>query len=304
MIYKKIFNSLNQGQEVFARTSLTTGELTIINKATVGLFQGEYIEHFAPLPQLVLLGAGHVSIAVCRVCSPLGFKVIVVDEREQFANRASFPLASEILVKPFDEFLQKHQGGDNVYYAVLTRGHMQDRLCLEYLLKNTAAYIGMIGSKRKNAMVFSQLLATGFTDADIAKVYAPIGIDIGADTPHEIAISIAAQLIKVRSEHTSGNAFDAAVLHSLCHSQVRVMATICSKSGSAPRCEGAKMALLKNGDLVGTVGGGKGEAQVIELMRSQTANVPLIVDIEMSNKSASAEGLICGGSIKVLISNV
>lgn len=304
MIYDDIYNKLNNGQDALVSTCLKTGKLTLLESAAAGLHETQFIEHFAPYPQLVLLGAGHISAAVCTVCADLGFKITVVDDRKQFADKINFPKADKVIVSTFDEFLSAHNGGEGTYYAILTRGHFQDRLCLEHILKKKCTYIGMIGSRRKNQMVFTQLLKSGFSQDDIKRVNAPIGLDISAQTPEEIAISIAAQLISVRSKQHGGTVFDAKVLQSLCSQSVAVLATIYEKSGSAPRGTGAKMALLKNGCTVGTVGGGSSEAAIINIMKNFTTKVYELAEIEMSNESAEKEGLICGGKIKVLVSKI
>lgn len=302
MIYNEIYNRLKNGQEIYACTSLETGKTALLENADAGLFEKEFIEHFTPYPRLVLLGAGHVSAAVCKICAPLGFKITVADDRE-LACAENFPLADEIVTADFAEFLSGFSANESTYFAILTRGHLHDRLCLEHILKKPCAYIGMIGSRRKNKMVFEQLCENGFTEKDISRVNAPIGIDICAETPEEIAVSIAAQLIQVRRQRKS-SIFDEKVLHSLCEKNAAVLATICEKSGSAPRGTGAKMTLLKNGAICGTIGGGSAEARIIGLMKGFSSQLPQLIEIEMSDESAKTEGLICGGAIKVLICKV
>lgn len=148
-----------------------------------------------------IFGAGHCGEKLASALSPVGFSTVIIDDRQEFCQRERFPYAEELIVPewmgaPFDQI---NFGADS-YIVIVTRGHMQDELVLLRALKTNAGYIGMIGSKRKCATIFQHLMDAGFTEADIRRVYAPIGIPIGAETPEEIAVSITAELIKVRAE--------------------------------------------------------------------------------------------------------
>ena len=148
-----------------------------------------------------IFGAGHCGEKLEPVLRYVGFRTVVVDDRAEFANRERFPDANEILVpesmdKPFESI--KFTGDS--YVVIVTRGHAHDELVLRGAVKSGAGYVGMIGSKRKRESIYARLLSDGYAQADIDKVYAPIGIPIGDETPEEIAISITAQLIKVRAE--------------------------------------------------------------------------------------------------------
>ncbi len=145
-----------------------------------------------------LVGAGHVALATAECAAFAGFEVVVMDDRADFANRERYPWAKEVRVlKSFDNCLERL--GPDDYVVIVTRGHLHDREVLAQALGTDAGYIGMIGSKSKRAAVYKALREEGFTDAHLQRVYSPIGLTIGADTPEEIAISIVAELVQVRA---------------------------------------------------------------------------------------------------------
>lgn len=149
--------------------------------------------------RVCIIGAGHVALQVVDFIKNLGFYTVVVDDREEFANYERFPYAKEIRIIPaFENLAQKVEINHNTYVAILTRGHSYDKDVLAQMLRTKAKYIGMIGSKSKRDHTYSQLLKEGFTKKDMDRVYSPIGIDIKAQTPEEIAVSIVAEIIKVK----------------------------------------------------------------------------------------------------------
>lgn len=157
-----------------------------------------HIEPILPRPPLFIFGAGHIAIPLAHMAGIVGFRVTVVDDREEFANRERFPEADEVLVvQVADAFRELAIGGDG-YVVSVTRGHAMDEEVVTQALTARAHYVGMIGSKRKVASVRERLRERGFRDADVARVHAPIGVDIGADTVEEIAVSIVAELVQVR----------------------------------------------------------------------------------------------------------
>jgi xanthine dehydrogenase accessory factor len=147
-----------------------------------------------------LFGAGHISQQLAFLAKIVKFKVVVIDDREMFANRERFPDADEIIVSDFEEAFNKINIDQSSYIVIVTRGHLYDGIVLEKAIKTNARYIGMIGSKNKIRILFKNLLEKGVPEEQLKKVYAPIGIDINSETPEEIAISIIAQLIKIRRE--------------------------------------------------------------------------------------------------------
>ena len=155
-------------------------------------------------PTLYICGAGHVGLAVARVGATAGFRTVVIDDRPDMANRERFPEADEVQVVGFDAAFERFRIDPSSYIVVLTRGHKWDREVVAQALRTTAGYIGMIGSRRKIAMTWQALEEEGFSKDELQRVHAPIGLDIGADTPGEIAVCIAAELILVRRRGPAG----------------------------------------------------------------------------------------------------
>jgi len=156
-----------------------------------------FVEPILPQPMLYLFGGGHVSTAVAKAASAAGFAVGIVDDREAFANAQRFPMAQEIYVKYEDAF-EKITPNASTYLVIVTRGHKEDMRVLAWAVRTDARYIGMIGSKRKVISVYRALEMEGYRADEFERVYAPMGIEIGALSPEEIAISIVAELIAVR----------------------------------------------------------------------------------------------------------
>lgn len=160
--------------------------------------QDYFIEPLAHPGVVHLVGAGHVALATARLAEFAGFETVVMDDREEFANGARYPEAREIRVlKSFDNCVTDMGPGD--YVVIVTRGHMHDREVLAQALRTDAGYIGMIGSSKKRKAVYDSLIQAGFTETDLQRVYSPIGLAIGADTPEEIGISIVAEMVQVRA---------------------------------------------------------------------------------------------------------
>lgn len=157
-----------------------------------------FVEPLLPPTTLYLVGAGHVALATAKVAALAGFELVVMDDRREFANQTRYPQARE--VRALENFENCLFGlGPDDYIVIVTRGHVHDRDVLAQALRTKAGYIGMIGSKPKRAAVYQSLLESGFTQKELDQVHSPIGLPIGADTPGEIAVSIVAELIKVRA---------------------------------------------------------------------------------------------------------
>lgn len=162
---------------------------------------GEYlvfVEPIRPDDVLYLFGAGHISTVLAPLAKMVGFQVVVIDDREEFANKDRFFDADEIIVCPFLEAFDHVSIGPSAYIAIITRGHIHDKLVLQDVLKENPAYIGMIGSKRKRQIIYESLIKEGISNDRLSQVHSPIGLDIGAETPEEIAVSIVAELIQTR----------------------------------------------------------------------------------------------------------
>jgi len=162
-----------------------------------------FVEPILATPTLYLFGGGHVSLAVSKMAGLAGFDVIVSDDRAAFANPDRFPEAVEIHAGPWAEIFQQLKINELSYLVLATRGHKGDLDCLRWAITTPAQYIGMIGSKRKLIEISKVLGSEGVPAEKLARVYSPIGLDIGALTPEEIAVSIVAELIAVRRQASS-----------------------------------------------------------------------------------------------------
>lgn len=149
-------------------------------------------------PLLVVVGAGHIAVPLAKLGKLLEYEVIVIDDRPEYANRDRFPEADDVRVGPYRETVASLSIHTDTYIVLVTRGHVHDQACLEQVLGSEAAYIGMIGSKRRVRTVLNHLAASGRDVAQIQRIHAPVGLDINARAPAEIAVSVAAEIINVR----------------------------------------------------------------------------------------------------------
>jgi xanthine dehydrogenase accessory factor len=156
-----------------------------------------FVEPILPQPMLYLFGGGHVSMAVAKAASAAGFGIGIVDDREAFANDERFPMAADIHANYDDAFVKIHPNASS-YLLIVTRGHKEDMRVLAWAVRTEARYIGMIGSKRKVLSVYKALENDGYKPEEFERVFAPMGLEIGALSPEEIAVSIVAELIAVR----------------------------------------------------------------------------------------------------------
>jgi xanthine dehydrogenase accessory factor len=157
-----------------------------------------FVEPILATPTLCLFGGGHVSLYVSKVASLAGFDTVVIDDREAFASKERFPEAVETHAGPWEDTFRKLQVSDRSYLVIVTRGHKGDLDCLRWAVTTPARYIGMIGSRRKIIEIHKVLEGEGVPAEKLQRVHAPIGLDIGALTPEEIAVSIVAEMIAVR----------------------------------------------------------------------------------------------------------
>jgi xanthine dehydrogenase accessory factor len=157
-----------------------------------------YLEPILPVQTLYLFGAGHVSVNVYRAARMTGFEVVVVDDRESYANRERFPEAKDVYAEDFELVLSQLAPDHSSYLVIVTRGHRDDMRVLRWAVGTPAKYIGMIGSQRKVIAIYKQLENEGVSPEQLACVYAPVGLDIGAITPEEIAIAVVGEMIAIR----------------------------------------------------------------------------------------------------------
>jgi len=158
-----------------------------------------FVEPVVSSPVLYVFGGGHVSRQIVPLAAGVDFQVVVIDDREEFTNTKNFPDASDIQQIPFEGVMDRLPVDESSFLVIVTRGHMHDKTVLAQALKTRAKYIGMIGSSRKRKIIYEKLMEEGFTEQDLLRVHSPIGLEIGAETPVEIAVSIVAELIKVRA---------------------------------------------------------------------------------------------------------
>ena len=157
-----------------------------------------YIEPIEPSPDLYIVGAGHVGFHLARLATDVGFRVHVIDDREKFANAERFPEATEVVVDDIPAWIARASLPAQAYAVIVTRGHTNDLEALRALAPRELRYLGLIGSRAKVARIYDALRESGTDAALLNRVHAPIGLDIGAVTPQEIAVSILAELIAVK----------------------------------------------------------------------------------------------------------
>ena len=192
-----------------ARAAIDTGRPTLLHYELNDDFAQEnglicggqmdvHVDPLIPSPSLYILGAGHVGWHLARIAAEAGFRVHVVDDREKFANAERFPQADELIVAPIAEWVHGADLPQSAYVVIVTRGHQHDLDSLRALAARELRYLGLIGSRAKVSRINDALLAEGMRAECLRRVHAPIGLNIGAVTPAEIAVSILAQLIAVR----------------------------------------------------------------------------------------------------------
>jgi xanthine dehydrogenase accessory factor len=271
---------------------------------------GEYLsENLAGKLEIVMCGGGHVGLAVYNLALLLDWKVTIIEDRSDFCTPEKYPNAKLVLGK-YDEEITKLDLS-NAAVIIATRGHKFDKTCLEAALLKQTRYVGMIGSKAKvhttKKAIYESIEAgqSKIKKEDLDSIFSPIGLDINAQTPEEIAISIIAEIIKFTKNEKKQIELDVNLLRRLAKEEDPfVVARIVEKKGSAPREQGSYLAVFSNGDIQGTVGGGAVEARVIEdskkLLKSTDKKSQLFYH-NLSNTKASELGMICGGNVKVLI---
>ena len=197
-----------------------------------------FVERFGAAPQLV------------------GLPVTALEDRPEFAEELRQAGADAVLCLPFAEGLAQIPGGQETYFVVVTRAHSCDIACLRSILQKPAAYVGMMGSRKRAALVHTQLAELGLPQERIDALHAPIGLSIGAKTAQEIALSILAEIVSVKNSRQQTEGFSPALLAALEQQTApAVLATIVGRHGSTPREEGSKMLVLPDGSAVGSVGG-------------------------------------------------
>lgn len=276
------------------------------------------IRRFIPRERLILLGGGHISLALCKIAAMLGFSVIVVDDRPSFCNPLRFPETEQTICDDFKNAIRKLDIRETDFVCVITRGHKHDADCLRELLVGTMPkYLGMIGSRRRVKGLLELLKEEQFDQNRLAQVVAPIGLNINAQTTTEIAVSIAAQLVQYRRKdyrHSKKELpdcmmqtnVDMPLLKTLARPrEPMVLAVVMDTRGSTPVKDGSMMAIGKLGPIAGTIGGGCGEAEITQIARKMLGTgEKKVVSVNMTNDIAGDEGMVCGGIMHVLLEEV
>ena len=258
------------------------------NEQDVSLIRKEW---FSPQPTLFICGGGHVAKEVAALAKHLDFAVTVMDDREDLANRERFPTAERVICDSYDN-LKNYLEAD-ACYVVVTPDHKADLQCVSTILPTQYRYLGMIGSKRKVAATFENLRKTGFSEAQIQSVFAPIGLSIGAVTPAEIAFSILGQIIQEKNKHHAASADK----ELLTVTEPGMLCVITEKHGSAPRGVGSMMFIGKD-RMLGSIGGGEPEYRAIRHARKNPGFS--IQEYALNRAAANGLDMICGGTIRVM----
>jgi xanthine dehydrogenase accessory factor len=161
-----------------------------------------FVEPVLPPALLYIFGAGHVAYNLYKVATIAGFEIVVVDDRESYANRERFPDAREVIADDFEVAIKRLGTTESSYIVIVTRGHRDDMRVLRWAVNAGARYLGMIGSRRKTISIYKELEKEGIPPGKFADVHAPVGLEIGAVTPEEIAVAIVAEMIAVRRRAT------------------------------------------------------------------------------------------------------
>ncbi len=270
-------------------------------------------EPMLPQERLLVLGGGHIALHVVEFAAKCGFAVTVADDRPDFANRARFPLAEQVICDSFENAIRGFRLTGYDYVVIITRGHRHDADCLRVILPGTQPnYLGLIGSRRRVRGLMEMLAEEGFSTENMARICTPIGLPIGAVTPQEIAVSILSELIAYKRlpEHSSDGVrlccdsdMELSTLRYLAENhEPKAIVTVIETKGSTPREAGAKMAVSPLGRVTGSIGGGCSEGAVIrDAVKIIGTGRYQIVDIDLTGDVAESDGMVCGGTMQVLI---
>jgi len=194
-VIKEAAEVIRKGKPQHLRYSLKEGgELGMLCGGDTEVF----IEPIMSAPTLYIFGGGHIALPLATMAKLLDFKIVVIDDRPEFANPQRFPEAEQTLVEDYNTVFPKLKINKSSYIVIVTHGHKGDEVVLEEAVAAKTKYIGMIGSRTKTKTVFSHLLAKGISQGVLDKVHAPVGLTIHAETPEEIAVSILAEIIQVK----------------------------------------------------------------------------------------------------------
>ncbi len=265
-----------------------------------------YVDFIRQVYNVVVCGAGHISMPIIKMCRMLDLYVTVIDDRISFTNNAIREGADKVICKPFSEALDEIDGDSGTFFIIVTRGHRYDQECLKSIIEKENAYIGMIGSKVRVRKVLDYLEEEGTQREKLDKVYTPIGLKIGAETPEEIAVSIMAQVIEVKNKGIGSSTYTNELINGVLSDNYKeipkAMITLVSRKGSAPREVGTKMIVLKDGTLIGTIGGGCVESNIRQTAFSCIDNQEIKLErVDMTGVAAEDDGMVCGGIVELFV---
>lgn len=254
-----------------------------------------FVEKLPMGSRIIVCGAGTVGQEVIKLGKQLGYEVIALEDRHEFADVAKKLGANEVICMDFADGFAELEQRDTDYYVVVTREHKYDRLCLETILKRRNAYIGMMASRNRATILKNDLKAEGFDAESVDKIHSPIGLSIKAETPAEIAVSIFAEIIQNKNSIVVSEGYKSEMLEQILASSEEsvILATIVKRTGSAPRDVGTKMLIYRDGNIAGSVGGGWIEANVLELAKEMFAKGQKHGIYETDKNSEDA--ILCGG---------
>lgn len=273
-----------------------------------------FVEQITGSKKLVICGAGHVGIAIAKIGKMIGFDVTVIDDRMSFTENAK-AINVNVICEEFTGALDTIRGDANTWFVIVTRGHKWDKVCLREIAKKPHAYIGLMGSRRRVKIVMQDLEKEGADPEVLSRIYTPVGLKIGAETPEEIAVSVMAQIIQIKNRANQNSGFPKEILDALRNrpgdensGSEKILMTIIQRKGSAPREAGAKMVLLGDGyTTAGTIGGGCVEADALVKARRMLQDPdsrPDLLHVNMTAEEAEEEGMVCGGTVDILLEKV
>lgn len=254
-----------------------------------------FLEKLTSSVRLIVCGAGTVGLEVIKLGKQLGINVVVLEDRSSYADMANRLGADKVLCLEFDKALDSLEQRDTDYYVVVTREHQFDKLCISKILNRKKSYVGMMSSRNRAAILKNALMEDGYSKECLDEIHSPIGINIKAETPTEIAVSIMAEIISCKNDTVKTEGYQNELLDKIIteSEEKMILATIVKRTGSAPRDIGTKMLIFEDESYVGSVGGGWIEANVLAFAK----------EMFMTNKKyclyetdkASKDAVLCGG---------
>jgi xanthine dehydrogenase accessory factor len=283
------------------------------------------LEVYCPNQELIILGGGHIAEALAKLGRSLDYQVTVVDNRPEYAAAERFGSDIKVVCCSYDDLDQHITFGSHTSVVVATYGHQYDLACLAIVLQYDLPYVGAVGSRRKSMLFKERLVDLGLSPDKIDKLHLPIGLDIGAETPAEIALSIAAEILAKQRQGSGmplsqvaglnkkkdkkgvplGEAPDIDVLRQAVRykeeGKTGALATVVEASILTPRKSGAKMLVLADGTTVGTIGGGLVEAEIKEeAQQVMTKQVPCLRKFSL-RPNQEQDAMVCGGDMEVFV---